>query len=156
MIFGGTFCCSPWNTNSEFIKNAEVSTKITSYSHTEWMLCCIAMKIFKYIYQTFLFLFLHLLLHMVESGQLSRTATGYELDGCGLIPNRGQILLLSTASKPILRPTQSPIQRVLGATSAVVKRQDRGADRSPPSIPEIKNGGAIPPLLHVCSWCRSL
>jgi hypothetical protein len=33
-----------------------------------------------------------------------------------------------------------------------VKRQGREAEKSLPSIAEVKNGGAIPPLLHVSSW----
>jgi hypothetical protein len=33
-----------------------------------------------------------------------------------------------------------------------VKRYEREAHYSPPSIAEAKNGGAIPPLPHMSSW----
>jgi hypothetical protein len=34
-----------------------------------------------------------------------------------------------------------------------VKRQEHEAGHSDPSSAEVKNGGAIPPLLHTSSWC---
>jgi hypothetical protein len=49
-------------------------------------------------------------------------------------------------------PTQPPIQWVPGALSPGVKRQGREADHSLPSSAEVKNGGAISPLLHTSSW----
>jgi hypothetical protein len=39
------------------------------------------------------------------------------------------------------------------ALSPGVKRQVREADHSPPSRAEVKNGGAIPLLLHTSSSC---
>jgi hypothetical protein len=42
-----------------------------------------------------------------------------------------------------LRPTQPSIQRVPGSLSQGVKRPGREADHSPPSITEVKKGGAI-------------
>jgi hypothetical protein len=41
-------------------------------------------------------------------------------------------------------PTQPPIQCI-----PAIKRPDREADNSPPSSAEVRNGGAIPPLLYV-------
>jgi hypothetical protein len=39
-----------------------------------------------------------------------------------------------------------------GAHSPGVKRQGSEADHSRPSSAEVKNGGAIPSLLHISSW----
>jgi hypothetical protein len=44
-------------------------------------------------------------------------ATGYWLDGRGLIPRRGKILLFFIASRLTLRLNQPPIQLVAGAIS---------------------------------------
>jgi hypothetical protein len=77
-------------------------------------------------------------------------ATGYELDGRGLIPGMGKIFLSSTASRSALRPTQLPIQWVLR-----VKRPGREAEHSPPSSAKVKNDGVMPPLPHRSSWHSS-
>jgi hypothetical protein len=61
----------------------------------------------------------------------------------------GKILLLSTASKTALEPTQSPIQWEMGADSLTVKWPGREADHSPPSTSEVKNNAAIPAVHHV-------
>jgi hypothetical protein len=37
-----------------------------------------------------------------------------------------------------------------------IKLQGREADHSPPSSAEVKEGGAIPPLLHMSSWHTAL
>jgi hypothetical protein len=50
------------------------------------------------------------------------TATGYGLDGRGLIRGRGKDFLLSRESTPTLGPTQPPIQMVPGAISPGVGR----------------------------------
>jgi hypothetical protein len=63
-----------------------------------------------------------------------------------------KICLLSTASRPALEPTQSPIQWVPGMISVRETRPGREADQSPSSSVEVKNGGAIPPLLLIISW----
>jgi hypothetical protein len=44
---------------------------------------------------------------------------------------------------------------VAGGNSLGVKRPGREADHSPPSSTEVKNGGAIPPLPHISSWCSA-
>jgi hypothetical protein len=59
---------------------------------------------------------------------------------------RGKILLLSTASRPTVGPTQPPIQWV-----SEVRRPGPEADHSLPSSAEVKIGGAIPPVPHVSS-----
>jgi hypothetical protein len=56
-------------------------------------------------------------------------------------PSRVKNFLLSTSSRPVLGPTQPPIQWVLGALSSGVKRQGREADHSPPVSAEAKKMG---------------
>jgi hypothetical protein len=63
-----------------------------------------------------------------------------------------EIFLFPITSIPALRPTQIPIQRVPGDASSGVKRPGCEADHSPPSSSEVKNGGAVSPLLHTSSW----
>jgi hypothetical protein len=82
-------------------------------------------------------------------------ATGCELDGLVSNPGKGKIFLFCTASRPTFGPTQPPIQWVLGALSQRVKRRGIEADHSPPFSAEVKNGGAMPPLLHMCPWHSS-
>jgi hypothetical protein len=65
---------------------------------------------------------------------------------------RGKIFVLSTSSRPVLGPTQPPIQRVLRALPPGVKRPGRDADHSPPTSAEVKNAGSIHPLPHTSSW----
>jgi hypothetical protein len=57
------------------------------------------------------------------------------------------IPLVSTASRLDLGPTHAPIQWVPGALSPEVKRPALKADHSPQSSTEVKDGGAVPPLL---------
>jgi hypothetical protein len=78
-------------------------------------------------------------------------ATGYTLEGWGLIPVGVKIFPLATASIPTLGPTQPPIQWAPGALYLLVKRQGRETDHSPQSSAEVRNGGAIPPLPHTSS-----
>jgi hypothetical protein len=52
------------------------------------------------------------------------------------------VFLFSTASRPTLGFTQPSMQWVLG-----IKRPGCEAELSPPSSVEVKNGGAVPPLL---------
>jgi hypothetical protein len=73
----------------------------------------------------------------IES-RVDLSATGYGLDGRGLNPGRSNIFLFSKASKPILRPSQPPIQWVPGSISPEVKRRWREADYSLPSSGEVK------------------
>jgi hypothetical protein len=67
-------------------------------------------------------------------------ATGYGLDGWGgrsSNPCGGKIFLLSSACRPALGPTQSPIQRVSWALFTAVNR--RGREHSLPTSAEVKN-----------------
>jgi hypothetical protein len=83
-----------------------------------------------------------------EPGQLSRYS-----DGLGLVRfPTVQGFLFSTASRPTLGLTQTPIQWVPGALSTGIKWQEREADHSPAPSADVKNGGAIPPLPHTTSW----
>jgi hypothetical protein len=54
-------------------------------------------------------------------------------------PGRGKIFRLSTSFRPVLGPTQPPLQRVPGALSAGVKLSEREAENSPPTSAEVKN-----------------
>jgi hypothetical protein len=49
------------------------------------------------------------------------------------------IVLITTASRSALGPTQTPIQWVPGALSLGVKRPGREADQSPPTSAEVRN-----------------
>jgi hypothetical protein len=62
------------------------------------------------------------------------------------------IFLFSIASRSTLERTQRLIQYVPNVVSSGVTRQGREADSSPPCSAEVKNDGAIHPLLHTSSW----
>jgi hypothetical protein len=62
-----------------------------------------------------------------------------------------EIFLFYTTSKLDLGPSQ-PIQWVPGSLSPGLKRREREADHSSPSSAEVKNGDALPALLHMSSW----
>jgi hypothetical protein len=64
-------------------------------------------------------------------------------------PGSVKIFIFSTSSKLVLGPTQPPIQWL--PISLRVKRPGPGADHSPPTSAEVKNGGTIP-LPHMPSW----
>jgi hypothetical protein len=68
-------------------------------------------------------------------------ATGYWLDDWGVrfrVPVGSRIFFFSTSSRPVLGPTQLPIQLILGALSPWVKRPVREADHSLPTSAEVK------------------
>jgi hypothetical protein len=69
------------------------------------------------------------------------------------------IFLSTTLSRPVLGPTQPPIQWVPGALSLGVKRPGREADHSPPSNAEVKNAwryNSTPPIrLHGVVWVKT-
>jgi hypothetical protein len=54
-------------------------------------------------------------------------------------PGNGKIFLLYTSSRPLLGPTQPPIQWVIGALFSEVKRPRREAGHPPPTSGEVKN-----------------
>jgi hypothetical protein len=66
--------------------------------------------------------------------------TGYGLDdrGVGVLVTVEVKILFSMSSRPILGPTQPPIQWVWGALSPGIKWQRREADHSPPASAEVK------------------
>jgi hypothetical protein len=69
-----------------------------------------------------------------------------------LLPRNFKIVLFSTLSRPVLRPTQPPIQWILLALSPDVKRSGRKADHSSSSSAAVTNGGTIPaPRGIVCN-----
>jgi hypothetical protein len=75
--------------------------------------------------------------------------TGYGLDGREIGFNFRQwqeMFLSSTASRPGLGSTQPTIERVRGAISPRVKRQQREDDHSFPATAVVKNVVAITPL----------
>jgi hypothetical protein len=81
---------------------------------------------------------------------LSRYSDGIRTGRPGFDSRQGmRYFLFSTASIPVLRPTQPPIQWIAGAPSPKVKRLGHEADHSPPSTSEDKYGGDIP---HTTSW----
>jgi hypothetical protein len=67
--------------------------------------------------------------------------------GLGVGIAQYKIFLFSTGPGPALGPIQPPMQWVPG-----VKRLGREAHHSRPSSAKVKNGRAIPPLPHMCSW----
>jgi hypothetical protein len=79
-------------------------------------------------------------------------ATGYALEGWVSILSSGKFFRFSIASKPALRPTQSPTQWVPGDLSTRVKHSWFEADQLPASSNEVKNYGGIPPFSHKSSW----
>jgi hypothetical protein len=78
-------------------------------------------------------------------------ATGYGLDGQGLIPSKDEIFFL-TQSRPALGLTQPSMKWVTGALSQCVKWLGCEADHSLTSRAKVKNGGAVPPLPDTSSW----
>jgi hypothetical protein len=63
------------------------------------------------------------------------------------------MFLFILVSRPVLGPTQPPIQWVPRALSPRLKRQRRDANRTPLSSAKVRNGGAIPPLPHIMVEC---
>jgi hypothetical protein len=83
----------------------------------------------------------------------SRYSDGLRAGRPGRDSRQGQdIVLFFTASRPALGPTHPPVHWVPGALSPGVKRLRHEAGNLPPSRAEIKNGGVIPSLPHMCSW----
>jgi hypothetical protein len=92
-------------------------------------------------------------LFLQEPRYLSRYSDGLRAGRPEFDSPQGQeIFLYSTASRPAVGSTQPPMQWVLESVSPGLRRSGHEADHSPLSVAEIKNGGAIPPLLHMSSW----
>jgi hypothetical protein len=71
------------------------------------------------------------------------------------VPAEAGIFLFTTVTRPVLGPTQPPIQWVPGALSLGVKRSGREADHSPPSGAEVKNEWSYvsTPQYVFMEWC---
>jgi hypothetical protein len=79
----------------------------------------------------------------------SQDSDGLRAGRPGFDSRQGQeIFLYSTASRQVLGSTQPPTQWVPGLFPWGIKRPGSEADYSPPTIDEVKNGGAVPPLPH--------
>jgi hypothetical protein len=65
-------------------------------------------------------------------------------------PASGEIFLFSTASRPVVGPTQPPIQWVPEGTFVGVKRPGRQADLQ--LVPRSRIHGSVHPLPHTYSW----
>jgi hypothetical protein len=63
------------------------------------------------------------------------------------------MFLFTTAFRPALGPTQSPIQWVTGALSLGVKLPRREADHSPPSSAEVRNAWSYTSTSAICLHC---
>jgi hypothetical protein len=66
---------------------------------------------------------------------------GYGLDDRGVevrVSVTAKTILLSMSSRPVLEPTQTPVQWVVGALSEGVKRPGRKVEHSPPINAEVK------------------
>jgi hypothetical protein len=74
---------------------------------------------------------------------------GYRLHSLSSVPFNAKIFLFSIVSRPALRATQPPIQRIQRVLSPVVKQPGHEADHLPSSNVKIENSGAILPLPHV-------
>jgi len=62
-----------------------------------------------------------------------------------------EIFLFATASRPVLKPTQPPIQRVSETLSLAINWMGGEADHSPPHSAEFKNMWSYtstPPPIH--------
>jgi hypothetical protein len=59
--------------------------------------------------------------------------------------------MYSTASRPALGSTQSPVRWVPGDISSGVERPGLETEHSPPCSDEVKNGEAVPPYSHKSS-----
>jgi hypothetical protein len=79
------------------------------------------------------------------------TATDWTVDGPSSIPSKRKIFLFSTASRPVLGPTQ-PIQRILGTIFQGVKRPGRQGTTHLQLVPRSRIRGYNHPLLHTYSW----
>jgi hypothetical protein len=93
-------------------------------------------------------------LKLFVRAEYSRCSDGLRAEQPGvLIPSISkEIFLCSTAFRPTLGPTQLRFQWELRADFVGVNWMWCEADRSPPSSAEVKNSGAVPPLIHAFSW----
>jgi hypothetical protein len=79
--------------------------------------------------------------------------TVYGMDCRYPVSETSTIFSFSASSKPALGPIHPPIQGILEAVSAGLKRQRHEAAHSSPSSVYIQNSGAIPSIPYASSWC---
>jgi hypothetical protein len=80
---------------------------------------------------------------------VTRLLAGY----IGVRPGRDvEFFLFVTSSRPVLGPTQIPIQREPEAPSPWVNRPGRGGDYSIPLVAKLRMCGATPSLPNTCLW----
>jgi hypothetical protein len=85
---------------------------------------------------------------------VQRLTTGWTIGWWGFESwRRLGIFLFHIASRPALRLTQPPIQRVPGALSLGIKRRGSEADHSPPSSAEVKECVELFPQYAFMAWC---
>jgi len=85
--------------------------------------------------------------------QYSNQSTGLTSETSRFDSQQGQeIFLFSKESRPSLRPTLPPAQRIPEVLSSKVKRPGREADHSPPSSAEVKNEWSCNPFPYTPSW----
>jgi hypothetical protein len=87
-----------------------------------------------------------------EWGWLSRYSDGLQVRHHGFNSGQCKIFLFSTVSRPILGPTQPPIQWAPGALSPTGKKAGPWSWSLTTFSAEVKKVGAMPPLLHTYSW----
>jgi hypothetical protein len=99
------------------------------------------------MFYSFSLSFMPILFGFLSFPSLPLRAIGWMTEKLGFDSLKGQeVFHSSTASRLAMGLTQPPIQWVIEAPSVEVKQQGHEADHSPPSSPNITNGGGIPPL----------
>jgi hypothetical protein len=73
--------------------------------------------------------------------------------GYGLDSWRTRDFSVLIDSRQALGPSQPLIHRVPGVLSLGLKQQGPEADHSPPSSVEVLNGGTMPPVPLLSTWC---
>jgi hypothetical protein len=63
----------------------------------------------------------------------------WTVEGTDSSPGRCKIFLISMSFRPVLGPTEPPIQRVSGALSSAAKQPRRETDHPPTSSAEVEN-----------------
>jgi hypothetical protein len=93
--------------------------------------------------------------HKEEPGYLTGIALGYGLDDRVFVSRQGVVIYIITASRPVLGPTQPPIQWVPRALLLGLKWPGREADHSPPPNAEVKDAWSCTsiPQHAFMAWC---
>jgi hypothetical protein len=79
------------------------------------------------------------------SGDSSGGVAGYGMDSRGSsLEKENTFFPISTASMPVMSPTEPPIPQVPEALSRGIKRPGLEAEHSPSCSAGLKNGGAVP------------